>query len=141
MNGRVQALSVVLVATLAGCGTSQVNPEHAKSVPADRVYGFSKKTTSDDSSIKVVRDKGLYGSGCGLVVRLDGERAATLNAGEVVSFYIPPGEHTITTGLSGQGLCSLLVDKSIEFVSKPNQQRVYRLSLDQGGFYINPYVE
>ena len=126
--------------TLAGCATSIVHPDQADPVPADRLYAFTQKTGSDDAKITVVRDEGLYGSACGLIVRIDGKRAAMLSTGEVASFHVTPGEHSLSAGLSGQGMCSHLVDKSIELVAKPSQQRTYRLSFDQGGFYINPYI-
>lgn len=134
------ALALISLLALAGCSTSQLSPEQADPVPPDRLYGFSQKTASDDSSIQIVRDDGIYGSGCGLLVRLDGKRAAMLNAGEVTSIYAAPGEHVVTVGLSGQGLCAFMVDQSVEMVTKPNEKRVYRLSLDQNGFYINRYV-
>lgn len=51
----------------------------------------------------------------------------------------PPGEYTLTAGLSGQGLCGNLVDQSVEMVAKPNQSRIYRLSFDQSGLHIGPY--
>lgn len=134
------ALALLALLALAGCATSKLTPEQADPVPANRLYGFTQNMASDDARITVIRDSGLFGSGCGLVFRIDGKRAGMLNSGEVASFYVSPGEHTLTTGMSGRGLCGNMIDQSVEIVAKPNQTRAYRLSLDQAGFYINPYV-
>ena len=135
------ALALLALLVMTGCATSKLTPEQADPVPANRLYGFTQKMASDDARITVIRDSGFTGSGCGLVVRIDGKRAAMLNSGELASFYVDPGEHVISAGLSGQALCSSLIDKTIELNVKPNQERIYRLSVDQNGFYINPYID
>ncbi|RIA31315.1 hypothetical protein DFO61_2031 [Ectopseudomonas oleovorans] len=134
------ALALLALLVMTGCTTSKLTPEHADPVPANRLYGFTQKVGSDDAKITVVRDGGAFGSGCGFVVHIDGKRAATLNSGEVASFYVDPGEHVISVGLSGIGLCSA-IDKTTEFVASQNQKRIYRLSTDLNGFYINPYID
>lgn len=125
---------------LAACGTSQISPEQADPVPAERLYGFTQKAANNDAAVTVIRDSGFYGSGCGLVVRIDGKRATMLNAGEVATLYVSAGEHTIGVGISGQGLCAGMVEKTIDMILKPNQSRSYRVSVDQTGYQISPYV-
>lgn len=83
-------LALLALLALSGCATSKLTPVQADPVPADRIYGFTQKTASDDARITVIRDSGLFGSACGFVVRLDGKRAAMLNTGEVASLYVPP---------------------------------------------------
>jgi len=134
------ALALMSMLALAGCATSQISPEQATPVPADRLYGVEQRVGADDAEITVVRDRGIYGSGCGLVIRIDGKRGAMLNAGERATLYASAGDHTISVGVSGQGLCAGMVDKAIDMSLKPNQARIYRVSADQTGFQINPYV-
>jgi hypothetical protein len=133
-------LALLALLALSGCATSKLTPEQADPVPADRLYGFTQKTASDDARITVIRDGGFFGSGCTLVVYIDGKRVAEMNSGELASFYVTPGERVISTGVSGRGLCSGYVDQSVEIMAKPNQIRAYRLSFDQSGFHIGPYV-
>ncbi len=132
--------ALISTLALAGCVTSQITSEQAKPAPAERLYGFGQKQAPDDVAVTVIRDRGLYGSGCGLVIRIDGKRGAMLNAGEKATLYAAAGDHTISVGVSGQGLCAGMVDKAIDMTLKPNQSRTYRVSADQTGFQINPYV-
>ena len=134
--------SLGLLATMAltGCVTSQIPPEFATPVPAERLYGYGQKVSVDDATIIVIGDRGLYGSGCGLVVRIDGQRGAMLNAGEISTLYASDGEHLINVDVSGEGLCAGMSDKVIEVNLQPSQGRVYRVSADQTGFQISPYV-
>lgn len=133
-------LALLALLALTGCATSKLTPEQADPVPAERLFGFTQKRASDDARLTVIRDSGFYGSGCSLVFYIDGTRAAILNGGEGATLYVSPGEHALTAGLSGKGLCGHLVDQSVEMVAKPNQTRAYRLSFDQSGFHLGPYV-
>ena len=92
-------IAAVTVAMLAGCSTSQVSPDKAKAVPADRVLAFSRKPSGPHGTVIVTRDTGFVGGACYVGVLIDGKFSARIDTGEVVHLYVPVGEHLI--GLSG----------------------------------------
>lgn len=53
----------------------------------------------------VVRDSGMVGSGCDIVVYVEGRKAAKSGTGQRASFYLLVGAPNIGVGLAGSGLC------------------------------------
>lgn len=88
-------LTAMALIALAGCSTSQVPADKAVQVPADRVLAFASKPTTPHGTIVVTRDTGLIGGACYVGILIDGKFSARIDTGEVVSLYVPTGEHLV----------------------------------------------
>ncbi|VVQ29751.1 hypothetical protein PS943_01480 [Pseudomonas fluorescens] len=100
-------LTALALIALAGCSTSQVPIDKAQPVPADRILAYASKPAEPYGTIVVTRDTGLVGGACFVGVLVDGKFTARIDTGEIVSLYVPVGEHLI--GLAGDkhsdGVC------------------------------------
>ena len=136
-------IAAMAVAVLAGCASSAISVRNAKPVPSDEVYAFQTKPAGESGKITVVRDSGAVGSGCDIVVYVDGRRAAKIGTGQRATFYLPPGSPNLGVGLagSGSGLCAGAAIRTIAATVQPGKESLYRISGDMAGFYIGPYVD
>ncbi|AZF05603.1 hypothetical protein [Pseudomonas sp. R5-89-07] len=134
-------IAAVVVAMLAGCATSPMSARDAKPVPSDELYAFQSKTQNATSRITVVRDGGFVGSGCDLVLYIEGRRAAKIGPGQRASFYVEPGPVNLGTGLAESGLCAGAAIRTISATLKPGGESQFRISGDMGGFFLAPYVD
>ncbi|MDD1130486.1 hypothetical protein [Pseudomonas shahriarae] len=134
-------IAAVAVVMLAGCASSAISVRDAKPVPSDEVYAFQTKPVGESGKITVVRDSGAVGSGCDIVVYIDGRRAAKIGTGQRATFYLPPGSPNLGVGLAGSGLCAGAAIRTIAATVKPGKESLYRISGDMAGFYIGPYVD
>jgi hypothetical protein len=133
--------AVILGIALSGCATSPIPVSEAKPVPFDEIYGFQNKATPNSGRLTVFRDGGLVGSGCDVVLYIDGKRAAKIGPGQRASFNLPEGEVDLGTGLADSGLCSGAAIKTVASNIKPGKESIYRISGDMQGFYLGPYVD
>ncbi|KQN63619.1 hypothetical protein [Erwinia sp. Leaf53] len=116
--------NIVFVATLlalAGCSSSAVPVDKAKTATADRAFKF-QAPKKGDAQLTVVRDSGIVGSGCYAAIFINGQKSALLNASEKVTFSLPGGEYEVGAAFDGAALCS---------VGKERQERTVTLSTDQ----------
>jgi hypothetical protein len=134
-------IGALAVALLAGCASTAIPVTRAEQVPADELYAFQSKATGTTGKITVVRDSGMVGSGCDIVVYIEGRRAAKIGTGQRASFYLPPGTPSIGAGLAGSGLCSGAAIRTIAGNVQADKESIYRISGDAAGFYIGPYVD
>lgn len=134
-------IAAVAVAMLAGCASTAISVRDAKPVPSDEVYAFQAKPAGESGKITVVRDSGAVGSGCDIVVYVDGRKAAKIGTGQRATFYLPPGSPNLGAGLAGSGLCAGSAMRTIATSVQPGKESLYRISGDIGGFYIGPYVD
>lgn len=134
-------IAAVAVVMLAGCASSAISVRDAKPVPSDEVYAFQTKPVGESGKITVVRDSGAVGSGCDIVVYIDGRRAAKIGTGQRATFYLPPGSPNLGVGLAGSGLCAGAAIRTIAATVKPGKESLYRISGDMAGLYIGPYVD
>ncbi|MBK5541497.1 hypothetical protein JFV28_20485 [Pseudomonas sp. TH05] len=132
---------IVAVAMLAGCASSAISVRDAKPVPSDEVYAFQTKPAGESGKVTVVRDSGAVGSGCDIVVYVDGRKAAKIGTGQRATFYLPPGSPSLGAGLAGSGLCAGAAIRSIAATVQTGKESLYRISGDLAGFYIGPYVD
>lgn len=88
-------LTAVAFIAMAGCTTSQVPADKAMLVPADRVLAFASKPDAPHGTIIVTRDTGFIGGACYVGILIDGKFSARIDTGEVVSLYVPTGEHLV----------------------------------------------
>lgn len=124
-----------------GCASTAISVIDAKPVPRDELYAFQAKPAGESGKITVVRDSGMVGSGCDIVVYVDGRKAAKIGTGQRVSFYLPPGTPSIGTGLAGSGLCGGAAIRTISANVQSGKESLYRISGDMSGFFIGPYVD
>ena len=134
-------VGALAVALLAGCASSAIPVTQAEPVPQDELYAFQSKPAGDSGKVTVVRDSGMVGSGCDIVVYVDGRKAAKIGIGQRASFYLPPGTPSIGAGLAGTGLCGGAAIRTISANVQNGKESVYRISGDLSGFYIGPYVD
>lgn len=134
-------IAAVAVSMLAGCASTAISVRDAKPVPADEVYAFQFKPGGDSGKITVVRDSGAVGSGCDIVVYVDGRKAAKIGTGQKATFYLPAGSTSLGTGLAGSGLCAGAAIKTISANVHAGKESLYRISGDMSGYYLGPYVD
>ncbi|SFX26726.1 hypothetical protein SAMN03159316_1345 [Pseudomonas sp. NFR02] len=134
-------IAAVAVAMLAGCASSAISVRDAKPVPTDELYAFQSKPSGESGKVTVVRDSGAVGSGCDIVVYVDGRKAAKIGTGQRATFLLPPGSPSLGAGLAGSGLCAGAAIRTIAATVQPGKESIYRISGDIGGFYIGPYVD
>ncbi|MGY2184643.1 hypothetical protein [Pseudomonas sp. SDO5591_S426] len=134
-------LGALALIALAGCATSPTPPNRAENVPADELYGFQEKSPENSEKISVIRDTGFTGSGCDVLVYIDGKRAGKIGPGEKASFYVQPGIINLGSGPSGSGLCGGAAIKTITANIHAKQESLFRLNGDIQGFYLAPYVD
>jgi len=132
---------VPVVALLAGCASSAIPVSQADPVPRDELYAFQTKPAGESGKLTVVRDSGMVGSGCDIVVYVDGRKAAKFGTGQRASFYLPPGNPSIGAGLAGSGLCGGAAIRTISANVRSGKESLYRISGDMSGFFIGPYVD
>jgi len=124
-------VTLLLAGALAGCSTTPVPAEKARPVPADRIHGFQAKPQGDFGTMVVTRDAGLTGSGCYVVLKIDGDKAASFGTSETATFLLEPGEKVaeISTGICGGG------PREREVIIKAGESRRYRISVEMGAGY------
>ncbi len=82
-------VGALAVALLAGCASSAIPVSQADPVPRDELYAFQNKPAGESGKVTVVRDSGMVGSGCDIVVYVDGRKAAKIGTGQRASFTCP----------------------------------------------------
>lgn len=128
-------------ALLAGCASSAIPLRQADPVPNDELYAFQSRPASESGKVTVVRDAGMVGAGCDIVLYVDGRKAAKIGTGQRASFYLPPGNPSIGAGLAGSGLCGGAAIRTISANVQSGKESLYRISGDMSGFFIGPYVD
>uniref|UniRef100_UPI001E4CD47F hypothetical protein n=1 Tax=Pseudomonas putida TaxID=303 RepID=UPI001E4CD47F len=133
-------IGAVGLALLAGCTTSAISIQQAEPVPSDELYAYQSRSGSSSGALTVVRDSGALGSGCDVVVYVDGKKSAKVGPGQRATFYLPPGQPNLGIGLAGSGLCGGMAVRSITGSVEAGKETVYRISGDMSGVYIGPYI-
>jgi hypothetical protein len=134
-------IAAIAAAVLAGCASSAIPISQADPVPRDELYAFQTKPAGESGKVTVVRDSGMVGSGCDIVVYVDGRKAAKIGTGQRASFYLPPGTPSIGAGLAGSGLCGGAAIRTISANVQSGKESLYRISGDMSGFFLGPYVD
>lgn len=137
---RILAVAVAAM-VLVGCSSNAIPLSQATQVPADKIYAFQVKPAGDSGKVTVLRDGGMFGSGCDMLIYFDGKRAAKLSTGQKASFYLPSGNTNIGVGYSESGICTGPAIRTIAATVSAGKERAYRISSDGTGFFIGPYVE
>ncbi|MEP7184889.1 MAG: hypothetical protein ABI767_03535 [Rhodanobacter sp.] len=123
---------------LGGCATAPVSRNAAKDVPAERLFAFQQPTSADDGSLLLIRDSGMLGSGCRIVIYIDDVRAASFSTSEKATLNITAGRHILASGPTGNGLCGIGDGKESMKLStavdiKAQHTTVYRIAIGASG--------
>lgn len=111
-------IAAVAVAMLAGCASSAISVQDAKPVPSDEIYAFQAKPAGESGKITVVRDSGAVGSGCDIVVYIDGRKAAKIGTGQRATFYLPQARRISAPVSPDQGFVrALQLEPSLQLSS------------------------
>ena len=129
------------LAVTAGCATSATPVQQADPVPRDELYAFQSTQAADSGLLTVIRDSGALGSGCDIVVYIDGKKSAKIGPGQRATFHLPPGQPNLGIGMAGSGLCGGMAVRSIAGKVDSGKESLYRISGDMSGVYIGPYIE
>ncbi len=121
-------LFVAILMGLVGCAT-QVVPTSEATVTTDIVDRAFVTPEAGKVPIVVKRDTGFLGGGCGFRIYADAKPVANLAAGQMVTIYLTPGEHILST--HSTGLCGPN-NSELQIVVTANGPRNYRISIDQG---------
>ncbi|MCG6540168.1 hypothetical protein MCB86_08775 [Pseudomonas sp. KSR10] len=121
--------TIALTVLLSACATSATPESEAKPIPSTRVYEPQFVTPAEGlSEVVFLRDTGMTGAACDLLVYVDNTRAFTARPGEGITVYLKPGEHFVRMEL-GEGLCpKASMSKDIEL--SWGESRVYRLGFE-----------
>ncbi|EDY5134277.1 hypothetical protein GRN71_003376 [Salmonella enterica subsp. enterica serovar Thompson] len=104
MSYKFFVIGLISVTMLTACSTSSVPVTAAKLAPQKRVFKYQTPT---ETTLTLVRDKGLTGSGCNATIFINGDIVAKLETGEKATFYLSEGEWVIGSSLESSGLCAL----------------------------------
>ncbi|HFV5779996.1 hypothetical protein [Klebsiella michiganensis] len=110
---------------LDGCATTAVSNDDAINVPAERIILRSSQTKNPgEATLVVKRDAGFTGSGCNIVIYLDGRAIAELDTREKVTFYAQPGDHILSAKQTSICVAGL---KEVGITLKENESKTYRI--------------
>ena len=127
-------LVACLLGTLVvgGCHTTPVPLEKAIPTPELRLMAFQSSSPSFPSTLTITRDTGGLGSSCSILVYINKELAARMEAGEKAMFNVPAGYTLLMVGpdTQGEGLCWFADGYSdqIETYLNPQEKKPYRVS-------------
>ena len=112
----IKTFFALLTVVLVGCATAPTPLLQAKTTPDTRVY-FRANNASAMSTAIFIRDTGFVGSGVYIHLSINGEKAASIDVGEKVTFHLPSGDYlfgVIPTDpfgtFAGFGLDQILVE-------------------------------
>lgn len=120
--------SIAILLTGCAMSTVYVTPENATPVPP---VNFSQKESPDMTEVTVVRDAGLYGTALRIHCIVNSVPCVTLQKEEKSTFYLKPGQYTMTCqayGGGGRNQPSMYNT----FTAEPNSKLVFRTGISGG---------
>lgn len=124
-------LVIFPVIALSACHSRAIPVREAKTAPQVRVFDYQQ---SADSTLIVMRDQGVVGSGCDASVFINGKVVAKLEPGEMAKFHLNTGDWIIGASLESAGLCALNpVRQERETILKKGDTKVFRVSMGNSG--------
>lgn len=122
---RSTALIMMNLLLLNGCATTPVSNDNAKDVPSERIISKTSLIKNPGEGAMIVkRDSGFTGSGCNIVVYLDGTAIAELDTGEKVKFFAQPGDHILSAKQTSICVAGL---KEVGVTLKANDEKTFRI--------------
>jgi hypothetical protein len=129
-------IGAIVVAVLAGCSTSPVTEQTAKSIPADRVYQPAMVAAGDAESqasatVTFLRDSGYFGAGCSHDMFVNNVKVFAIRQGEFIRLALPAGAYFFRLETGG-GLCPNIATSQNSDL-KPGASESYRILLPSDG--------
>lgn len=129
------------MAVLAGCSSNAITLRETTPAPTDEVYAFQAKPSVPSGRLTVMREGGVYGAACDVVIYVNDKRAAKLGTSERATFNLPVGNATLGVGLTDSGLCGGAEIRTIPAQVPLDGEKLFRVSSDINGWLITPYRE
>lgn len=126
-------LPLIFIPTLllSACSSRPISVSEAKPAPQSRIFKYQ---TPAVSTLVVMRDKGMVGSGCAASIFINGETVAKLETGEKATFHLDAGEWIVGASLDGSGLCALNPSRQErEVITKSGDVKMYRVFTSNAG--------
>ncbi|WP_318371062.1 hypothetical protein [Enterobacter sp.] len=132
MSFKIITLALASSVFLTACQTRPVSVYDAPTASQSRVFQYQKTAPS---TLVVIRDSGMLGSGCYASIFINGQIVAKLNPNEKASFQLDEGDWIIGASLDGLGLCGLNPPRiERETRTKAGETKVLRVSTGSSGF-------
>jgi len=106
-------LALAGLVLLTGCATQNQRHVGIHDVPSSTVFDLQKPGTND-GTVTIVREQGLWGAGCSSAIYIDDRSVADMDIGEQLVLHVPAGSRKLS--LVPHGACSadrLDVDASV----------------------------
>jgi uncharacterized protein len=136
-SGDMRAALVGLLSALVvgGCSTTPITEETGEPVPAERVYQPELAVSSSERTARIsfLRDAGMAGAACIVVVRVDDQKAFALGSGEYHALYLVPGRHSFGVEFGTSGLCPASFSARSDAVLADGADESYRVLLSGSG--------
>lgn len=134
-------IGALAIAALAGCSSNAITIKQTTPASTDALYAYQAKPSGPSGRVTVMREGGIYGAACDVVVYVNDQRAARLGTSERATFNLSPGKATVGVGLTDSGLCGGAEVRTIPVDVPLNGEKRYRISSDINGWLITPYAE
>ena len=132
------AIAVVLI--LTGCSTTPISFDKAIPVPHNKIYDKSFiSSDKEKEKIMIIRDQGLFGSGCTHTIFINNKKSFDLGYGQALMVALEPGNHVLRLE-SGVGICP---DTSISESTylKLGEPQTFRVSISSNGQIMLSRIE
>ncbi len=125
-------------ALLSACSTNAIRPQDAKATPPERVYSPLTRASLKEPNVTIVRDSGFYGSGLNIHLSLNGQKLATMDAGEKLELRLQPD--TYVFGVLPSITLGSVLERSIETKIESEKKYFFRIMIeDMVGTSIQRY--
>jgi len=139
-----KSLSLIMLVGLVmftGCATTSIPMDRALDIPQDRILAKNLIESNSNSDVEVtfIRDQGMIGSGCYINIFYNDRMIFKLEMSEIVTVYIPEGEHILGMRFGDKGLCQAPDHFEGMVTVRKTRKNLYRIQTDNEGIiWIKP---
>lgn len=131
-------ISVLVVLGSAACSTQPVSNSESKPIPAEQLLDAAQtKEFAGSARLVVKRDPSLARvGGCVQTIFLNAKPVAELRQGEIVTFYVQPGDHIVSS--KTEYICG---NATVEMLARAKVGETFtvRISMDgDGRHHLSP---
>lgn len=85
-------IAILLLAAMSGCASTPADVKTAPRAKASSVLDPALLNESaDKGTIRIIRDRGVFGSGISVLIYVDGRHVANVDANRVLDLHVAPG--------------------------------------------------
>ena len=133
----------LLCLLVVACTTTPDPLAEMHRTPKARLMAFQTVSPENTSTVTLLRDTGVGGAACYLLVYVNATLAARMDAGELAQFFIPPGKLLLGVAPEhkGRGFCPVREGYSdqIDTTMKDHEEKRFRvLWYSDGTIWISP---